>query len=86
MSKVDGEARCQFSVKRFPWQNTGENCDERSSFDERFLAKLLCNSNGRESESNTFRRIIRLKGLSPPPFFYEVSFVNNFVDFCFKRA
>lgn len=55
MSKVDDEARCQFSVKRFPWQNTGENCDERSSNDELFFfsfstSKLLCNSNGGERE------------------------------------
>ena len=55
MSKVDDEARCQFSVKRFPWQNTGENCDERSSNDELFFSSmLLCNSNGERKRAILF--------------------------------
>ena len=94
MSKVDDEARCQFSVKRFPWQNTGENCDERSSNDELFFfsfstSKLLCNSNGGERERE--RAILfellgwKVYPLPSSSFFYEVSFVNNFVDFCFNE-
>lgn len=79
MSKVDDGARCQFLVKRPPGK-TPTKTAPNVSHQHRFLAELLCNSNGGKQY---FRRIISSKG-SAPRFSTRPLALNNVVDFCFQ--